>query len=94
MNIAKLFSREVHQGVIDEQAPTAGGRLEQLLNLRNCQIIDFDLPFTLFCQFDFIMISFLNLNTTTKMQNLMHHYGSALQLDRSVQLTCRSSEKT
>ena len=48
INIAKLFSREVHQGVIDEQAPTAGGRLEQLLNLRNCQIIDFDLPFTLF----------------------------------------------
>ena len=48
MNIAKLFSREVHQGVIDEQAPTAGGRLEQLLDLRNCQIIGFDLPFTLF----------------------------------------------
>ena len=48
MNIAKLFSREVHQGVIDEQAPTAGGRLEQLLDLRNWQIIDFDLPFTLF----------------------------------------------
>ena len=38
MNIAKLFSREVHQGVIDEQAPTAGGRLEQLVDLRNCQI--------------------------------------------------------
>ena len=48
MNIAKLFSREVHQGVIDEQAPTAGGCLEQLLDLKNCQIIDFDLPFTLF----------------------------------------------
>ena len=92
MNIAKLFSREVHQGVIDEQAPTAGFRLEQLLDLRNCQIIGF--TFHTFCQFDLIIISFLNLNTTTKMQNPMHHYGSALQLDRSVQLTCRSSEKT
>ena len=57
MNIAKLFSREVHQGVIDEQAPTAGGCLEQLLDLKNCQIIGFDLPFT---HFDLIIISFLN----------------------------------
>ena len=58
----------MHQGVIDEQAPTAGGRLEQLLDLKNCQIIGFDLPFT---QVDLIIISFLNLNTTTKMQNLI-----------------------